>query len=860
MSEHDKLAIYYLILIVAIYLPYIGNAQELFCNDHRIPVGKACKVPNDQVVSVSNINECVVDTSRHGALIGDKCGCANGYRWTYYYNACLAEPGTSCSGDVSNCLDREPLTSKCYSSTCQCMTDYAFNGVKCGYQNNGRSCSSGHQCMENGSRGGCLGNVCTCLPGYKWSAEHLICRHINNDTFSCTSIMDCYINDARGLCDNKCKCSPGYSYSSSLENCIGANDNAHICTAVGDCIDAESFAACTNSLCTCIPGTEWVVSEKKCKPYNDNGKACSKLSECFYTNAVSADCALGKCACQSWSQWDGIQKICLLPNNGTSKCSQLSQCIDSTNRAVCSRECKCHADCRDDPITKKCRAPNTNIFTCTTVSDCYDTGIGADCISGKCTCKTGYGWIAAEEKCKPYNTNSITGSCTGSVSVCFDTSSTLAFCSSSSCSCVQYSSWDANCRVCTAPNNKKYECCGISACQDTGIGAICNGKCLCKDGYEWDYYNHKCVDTPVCKADLYDEWTRIEVSCIQPLNARYIYSNNVASTCEAFFATETLLLFGEAYSCYHNENKITVRLGTNAYFKPDSVLVPRKDRFILDDTSAFVTKSIPISTTQAAPLTLVATKTPANRPVNLCETLVFTLSQFTGMGNRPKFAYLAYEMNECRSDDKDNPRYLVFNENCRRLNSFVGSWRTKNESLSAGLLLENAIYYLKVTYTTYLGRVEYYIKIETSVAQPFTVFLPNKEGHTYFVHEWEEIIISPQITWMDCSLIEKDRYYFNWTQKYEPMLNTLNETYFNSLYSRENGYIYIPPYTLVPDNSHYFTLNVTHRDYPKFHSNLTVYIKVYPSRLTAQIDQGDQKIFFNESLFLSASIIEDSIF
>lgn len=372
----------------------------------------------------------------------------------------------------------------------------------------------------------------------------------------------------------------------------------------------------------------------------------------------------------------------------------------------------------------------------------------------------------------------------------------------------------------------------------------------------------ECFTCTVCaslylKGTLHGEWTSAELEFQTIIIPPYSQINNTPGLCDYLFDGQLATLFGTGYSCAIYSKILTINFGQNAEAKLNSVLNPKYGNFYVDTCACPVGEPFPILFSDPVSVSFKVSTSPAGN-LFACSPLVFTVSDITGTGNRPKFISVSYSVISANSLNATIPRQSALSETINIINQYLNLYTNKlSANIPAGMLAENAAYQFKITVTTYLDSNSQEITVNTDPAIIPNLIIPN--GYIISVNEWDKLVIPPVLKTNECPETAFPRYKFNWTQLDGTIADTMNDTLLEKAYSTNDGILTFLPYELYPEHIYGLKLNATYDDFGIF-LNAIVKIKVISSLILARISGGDRSIGLNENFDLDGSKSEDCIF
>jgi len=201
-------------------------------------------------------NDC---TLNNAVCVDQVCACNNDFVADSGSTQCLPKVGhgQSCLESIQ-CVDL--LGAECVSNTCQCTSNFNFNGIRCvGNIALGQPCNRDAECVvPNDLRQEtvwCFGGQCSCRNGFRREGD--ICV-IGGD---CTNDDDCR-NLTNSRCDvrprdrHQCECLPDHIPLQNNTRCLPiAPTIGSGCEFDEQCSRRLGTAVCTNNQCRCADGT-----------------------------------------------------------------------------------------------------------------------------------------------------------------------------------------------------------------------------------------------------------------------------------------------------------------------------------------------------------------------------------------------------------------------------------------------------------------------------------------------------------------------------------------------------------------------------------------------------------------------------
>ncbi len=328
-----------------------------------------------------------------------------------------------------------------------------------------------------------------------------------------------------------------------------------------------------------------------------------------------------------------------------------------------------------------------------------------------------------------------------------------------------------------------------------------------------------CVPCGNCPYDklvsvtLSDEWTKIEAVFKANIEYPTGVTNNSPDLCNYFFSGDLNNLLGVGYSCGITTTTLTVNLGTEAAFLSSSSLPMNAGRLKVPPCTCGY--NTPISVTNAVPFSLTAVVPSVVSSHTICTPLTISESGFVGLGKRPSTLTVAYSILDAYSIDLPYPRTGSFGKSKGKLNSFLASQTQTSVTFAAYAFINSGSYKLQIVLTNFGAKATYTVIITTSGYTVPTLSLSGISTSPKSIHEWDSLCLLPLITTPGCDPANVDQAYsYNWTQLVATGIDVFNDTALQEMYSLSDGVLTFQPYTLLPEHTYSFFLNLTHVDYP----------------------------------------------
>lgn len=323
-------------------------------------------------------NTCAVTTSCivNANCVSSICRCING---SFYYDittgqcVALKSYGTSCS-EHEQCQ----LSLYCISGICQCLSTQYYNASSTTCTTSatlGASCSSSSGLYCNTFAGlicSLTTSTCDCPTNYYWNGTKCLLK--SNLYDSCTAATQC---PTSGVCTTSiCQCTSATTYyNSTINSCVVYSTYGQVCVAnsfvTDECSSALNLvcSSTTSGLCQCQSSFYFDSGTSSCVTKATDSAACSATILC---NDLAGLICSTTCTCSTGSFWGGT--TCVETLGAGQTCASVPQC---TSPLTCSgATCSCPAGLYLDWITVRCLTNKISGSACT---------YGFECSSGTCT-------------------------------------------------------------------------------------------------------------------------------------------------------------------------------------------------------------------------------------------------------------------------------------------------------------------------------------------------------------------------------------------------------------------------------------------------------------------------------------------